>query len=75
LAGTAAMLLVWRQGIAVYHRALESSERAALERAARGVPFGLVCDSLSAAGDAETAAARAFAWLSTWLADGLLAVT
>ncbi len=74
-AGTAATLLVWRQGIAVYHRALGSSECAALGEAARGVPFGLVCDSLCAAGDEETAAARGFGWLSTWIADGLLAVS
>ncbi|HEY6475939.1 MAG TPA: DNA-binding domain-containing protein [Polyangia bacterium] len=73
----AATLLVWRQGIAVYHRAPELEERAALKLAAVGVPFGVICEQLGAArtdGTADgAAAARAFGWLSMWLADGLLA--
>jgi hypothetical protein len=67
------MLLVWRQEIAVYHRALEPEERAALALVSAGSRFGTICDMLSAAHGDETAAARAFAWLSTWIADGLLA--
>lgn len=67
-------LLVWRQAAAVYHRAVDEDEAAALALAAKGTSFGLVCESLAArhAGDVEAAAARAFGWLSTWLADGLL---
>jgi hypothetical protein len=70
-----AVLLVWRQGIAVYHRAVAADEREALALVASGTQFGVVCERLAAAapeGD-EAAAARAFAWLSTWIADGLLA--
>jgi hypothetical protein len=77
VAVVAATLLVWRQGIAVYHRAPEPGECAALKLAAGGVPFGVLCERLGAAHDDgrsnDTAAVRAFGWLSTWLADGLLA--
>ena len=68
-----AVLLVWRQGIAVYHRAIAADERQALALVAPGTQFGIVCERLAAAQGDEAAAARAFAWLSTWVADGLLA--
>ncbi len=67
-----ATLLVWRQEIAVYHRAVEAEERAALALVSAGSQFGVICDGLSAAHGVEAAAARAFAWLSSWIADGLL---
>ena len=67
-----ATLLVWRQEIAVYHRAVDSEERAALALVAAGSRFGVICDALSATHGDEAATARAFAWLSTWIADGLL---
>jgi len=73
-AGPGETLLVWRQEIAVYHRAVDSEERAALALVSAGSRFGTMCDVLSAAHDDEAAAARAFAWLSTWISDGLLAV-
>ncbi len=68
----AATLLVWRQEIAVYHRAVDPEERAALALVSTGSRFGVLCDALSAAHGDETAAALAFAWLSTWISDGLL---
>jgi hypothetical protein len=67
-----ATLLVWRQEIAVYHRAVDPDERAALALVSGGSQFGVICDALSAAHGDRTAAARAFAWLSAWIADGLL---
>ena len=67
-----ATLLVWRQEVAVYHRAVDPEERAALALVAAGSEFGAVSDRLSAAHGDAAAAARAFAWLSTWIADGLL---
>jgi hypothetical protein len=67
-----ATLLVWRQEITVYHRAVEREERAALALLSAGSNFGVICDQLSAAYGDEAAAARAFAWLSTWISDGLL---
>ena len=70
---TGAVLLVWRQDIAVYHRAVAPDEREALALVAAGTQFGVVCERLAAAHGEESAAARAFAWLSSWIADGLLA--
>ena len=67
-----ATLLVWRQEIAVYHRALPPDERDALAAIADGSCFGVICERLAALHGDEAAAARAFAWLSTWLTDGLL---
>jgi hypothetical protein len=65
--------LVWRQDVAVYHRGLTGDERAALESVAAGTTFGRVCERLGDGLTDEEAAARAFAWLSTWALDGLLA--
>jgi hypothetical protein len=65
-------LLVWRQGTAVFHRAVDADEAGALADLARGTRFGAVCDRLAATLPADAAAARAFAWLSTWTADQLL---
>ncbi|HEX3901630.1 MAG TPA: DNA-binding domain-containing protein [Polyangia bacterium] len=67
-----APLLVWRQEIAVYHRALAPDECAALAALADGSCFGVICERLAAVHGDELAAGRAFGWLSTWLTDGLL---
>jgi Putative DNA-binding domain len=70
-------LLVWRQGIAVFHRAIDGAERGALDAIAAGTTFGLVCEALARdrpAEEAATAATQAFVWLSTWSSDELLAV-
>jgi hypothetical protein len=72
-ASPGATLLVWRQEIAVYHRAVDPEERVALALVAAGSRFGIICDELSAAHGDEAAAARSFAWLSIWISDGLLA--
>jgi hypothetical protein len=71
-AARAESLLVWRQGVAVFHRATDSAERAALDAMAAGTTFGLVCEALAGDRAAEDAAAQAFAWLSTWGADELM---
>jgi len=68
-------LLVWRQGVVVYHRPLPDAERAALELAARGTQLGVVCERLLGSLGDEGAVAQAFAWLSTWSADELLVAT
>ena len=70
--GPAATLLVWRQGISVYHRAVDPEERAALALVSAGTRFGVICDALLATHGEEAAAARAFTWLSSWISDGLL---
>jgi hypothetical protein len=67
------MLVVWRQEGAVYHRVLSEDEAVTLELMASGTTFGSVCELLASRLPIEQAATRAFAWLSTWTADGLLA--
>jgi hypothetical protein len=65
-------LVIWREGTVVYHRLIDGAERAALDLAARRTQFGVLCESLLANHGDEAAVPRAHAWLSTWLADGLL---
>ena len=65
-------LVVWRDESLVYHRLVDEAERAALELAAQGTRFGVICESLLATQTEEAAVAQAYAWMSTWLADGLL---
>jgi hypothetical protein len=65
-------LLIWRQGIAVFHRAVDAAEAAALDRIAEGATFGAICEMLSHARPEQEAVAQAFTWLSTWTADELL---
>ncbi len=68
-------LLVWREGVSVFHRATDAAERAALDAmddTTGGTTFGLLCETLGQQRPAEEAAAQAFAWLSTWSADELL---
>jgi hypothetical protein len=66
------LLLVWRQGIAVFHRAVDTAEAAALDRIAQGTTFGAICEMLSHDRPEQEAVAQAFTWLSTWTADELL---
>ena len=72
-ASGAASLIVWREGTVVYHRVIDEDERAALALAVAGVSFASVCASLAARHTDDAAIARAYAWLTTWLSDGLLA--
>lgn len=65
-------LLVWREGTVVYHRLIDAAEHAALQLAAPGTHFGVLCESLLATHDEPAAIAQAYAWMSTWLADGLV---
>lgn len=71
--GDSERLVVWREGTSVYHRVVDDDEHAALELASLGVTFGEICESLLVSHGEEAAIARAYAWMSTWLADGLLA--
>jgi hypothetical protein len=61
-------LLVWRQGVEVFHRALDGDEVPLLDCPS----FGLVCEQLAAAQEPEAAAARAFALLARWVSDGVI---
>jgi len=68
-------LLVWREGTVVYHRLVEAAEQSALRLAATGTHFGVLCESLLTVHGEEAAVVQAYAWMSTWLADGLLRST
>jgi hypothetical protein len=68
-------LIVWREGTVVYHRLVDDAERAALALASQGTRFGVVCESLLATHAEEAAVGQAYAWMSTWLADGVLRAT
>jgi len=65
-------LVVWREGAAVYHRLVDADELRALELAARGTAFGSLCEGLLSTQQEADAVTKAYGWLSTWLADGLL---
>jgi hypothetical protein len=65
-------VVVWREGTVVYHRIVDDAERAALALAQNGTQFGVLCDSLLAVHGEEEAITKAYKWMSTWLADGLL---
>ena len=65
-------ILIWRQGPAVYHRAIPAAEREVLELAAVGTTFGAICDTLSSWRSTEEASAQAFAWLWSWTTAELL---
>ena len=65
---------MWRRGVAVHHRAVEATERHALERLLARTTFGALCAALGEAlGSEEAAAAFAARCLGQWLADDLLA--
>jgi hypothetical protein len=65
-------LLVWRQGIDVYHRRVEPLEREALARVAAGAPFGVVCDLVAEQLPLDEAGPAAFQMLARWLEDGII---
>jgi hypothetical protein len=65
------VLLVWRQDIAVYHRAVEGDEGELLALAAEGTSLQRLCDHV-AAPSTEEAAQQVFHLLARWLSDGLV---
>src|SRR5262249_54052280 len=66
------VLLVWRDGVAVYHRRVDDLEISALALAAGGVPFGVLCESLAETVGVEHAPRLAAELLGRWLTDRLL---
>jgi hypothetical protein len=63
-------LIVWRQGVDVYHRVLD--EREVRFFPATPIPFGLLCERIAAeAGDAA-APEIAFQLLGRWVKDELI---
>jgi hypothetical protein len=67
-------VVVWRQGVAVFHRTVGEAEHAALELAAAGTTLGRVCECSGGQGEIELqeAVSQAFTWLWSWANDQLL---
>ena len=66
-------ILVWREGVLIYHRALDTDEAELWPLVREGVPFGVICDRLAEqTEDAEAAAQRAFELLGRWATHGVL---
>jgi len=64
---------VWRRDESVRWKEIDAGERALLEAARAGVPFGALCERLAEDGPEDDAAPRAVALLERWIAAGLLA--
>lgn len=68
-------LLVWRQGISVFHRPVDAREERALRTLEGGTTLGILCDQLADGPESEAedvVAQIVFGWLWTWAKDGLL---
>jgi hypothetical protein len=65
----ATRLLVWRNGLAVFHARVDAEEGAALERALAGATLNEICAAFASRHDAEDAAYTA---LYGWFARGLV---
>ena len=65
-------ILAWRQDVPKF-RVLSEEEAMLWDEAANGVHFGVLCEMAAVYDDPDQAAARAAAYLRSWLASGLLA--
>ncbi len=65
--------LVWRQGLEVKFRPLESDESAALGSAMAGEEFAAICETLAEQGPEDEAAYRAAGLIRAWIETGLIA--
>jgi hypothetical protein len=65
-------LLVWRQGIEVFHRVVDADEEPLLPMIRDGVPFDAVCERLLEQVSDERVAIRAFEILGGWVRDGMI---
>lgn len=68
----ATCLRVWRQNLRVFHRPIDTSERAALHTVGTGAPFALVCEQIAEDHGEVEGPTLALNLLRAWLADGLL---
>jgi hypothetical protein len=65
--------ILWRRGLATFFRSVDPVEQVALEAAAAGEPFAMLCERLAAGVGAEQAALRAASLLRGWFAEELVA--
>lgn len=68
-------LLVWRQDLTVFHRAVPMDEEALLPLVAIGSDFEIICERLCESESEEQAIGRAFELLTRWVVDGLICAT
>jgi len=66
-------VLVWRQGVTVYHRLVDECEWAVLDLAAAGTSLGRICECAGARADIGDAVGQSFEWIWSWANDQLLA--
>jgi hypothetical protein len=65
-------LLVWRQGIEVFHRTVGADEVPLLPMLGEGATFGAICERLLEGTPEDQAARRAFEILGGWVRDGMI---
>ena len=68
----ATCLCVWRHNLRVFHRPIDTAERAALQAVRTGAPFALVCEHIAEDHGEVEGPTQALNLLGAWLADGLL---
>lgn len=64
--------LLWRQDLKTYFRSLSVDEAWALDAAANGGTFAMICEGLCEWIDVQHVAAHAAGLLKQWIADGLI---
>jgi hypothetical protein len=66
-------ILVWRQEFMSRFRPLQAEEAMMWTEAAKGVPFGVLCEMVATFAGEDDAGLRAATYLKTWIDAGLLA--
>lgn len=67
-------LIVWRHETRPMVRRLEPEEAMLWDEAAKGVPFGVLCEMAATYDDPDTAALRVAQYLQGWIAGGALSM-
>jgi Putative DNA-binding domain len=67
-----AHLLIWRNDVTPMFRELPAEEAMMWDEAAKGIPFGVLCEMLATYDDPDSAAGRGAGYLHGWITTGLL---
>jgi hypothetical protein len=67
-----ARLLIWRKDVTPMFRELPAEEAMMWDKAASGIPFGVLCEMLATYDDPDSAAGRGAGYLHGWITAGLL---
>ena len=65
-------IIVWRNDTTPMMRILDDEEAMMWDEAAKGVPFGVLCEMAATYQDPDTAPQRAAQYLSGWLSSGMI---